>query len=127
MTQGPYDPYKQRYDSKNWVSMGGILAAAIVFSRLTRMPLANVMGWLQPLLLPYLRREQAQHEPKDRSSPAMTPGEAALILGIGEQATENEIRSAYRRLMQKNHPDQGGSDYLAAQINQARDVLLGKR
>lgn len=56
----------------------------------------------------------------------MSAAEARQILGVAASAGEEEIREAYRRLIQKNHPDQGGSAYLASQINQAKDVLLGK-
>jgi hypothetical protein len=54
----------------------------------------------------------------------MTRAEALAVLGLAEGATEAEIRAAHRRLMRAAHPDQGGSDWLAARINQARDVLL---
>ncbi|MFC7538150.1 hypothetical protein ACFQU2_40790 [Siccirubricoccus deserti] len=61
--------------------------------------------------------------PAGRSGP-MTRAEALEILGLMEPTTEAEIRAAHRRLMRGAHPDQGGSDWLAARINQARDVLL---
>ena len=52
--------------------------------------------------------------------------EALEILELDEKATEEEIKKAYKKLMAKVHPDQGGSKYLAAKLNAAKDVLLKK-
>ncbi len=54
----------------------------------------------------------------------MSRQEALAVLGLAEGASEDEIRAAHRRLMRAAHPDGGGSDWLAARINEARDVLL---
>ncbi len=60
-----------------------------------------------------------------RRGTKMTRQEALAVLGLAEGAAAEEIRAAHRRLMRGAHPDQGGSDWLASRINEARDVLLG--
>jgi hypothetical protein len=62
---------------------------------------------------------------RPRSS-AMTRQEAYQVLGLAAGATDAEIRAAHHRLMRTAHPDSGGSDWLAARVNMARDTLLGR-
>ncbi|MBT4710815.1 MAG: DnaJ domain-containing protein [Alphaproteobacteria bacterium] len=74
--------------------------------------------------------EQAEGEPADPNDPGgydtpMNAKEARGILEVGADATGDDIKKAHHRLMKKMHPDQGGSNYLASKINQAKDVLLG--
>ena len=55
--------------------------------------------------------------------PEMSRREALQILGLREGASKDQVRSAHRRLMRLNHPDNGGSTYVATKVNEAKDML----
>ncbi|MEM1231651.1 MAG: hypothetical protein AAGI15_14000 [Pseudomonadota bacterium] len=77
----------------------------------------------------YLRLRTAERSgaAPTRSTGQMSLAQAAAVLGVASDAGEPEIIAAHRRLMKANHPDKGGSDYLAQQVNEARALLLAAR
>ncbi|MDB5481277.1 MAG: molecular chaperone DnaJ [Caulobacteraceae bacterium] len=104
--------------------MAALVAVAAVVSALRG-------GWIPSLICIGLSAWLAQTARPARSSSeaaerGMSLREAREILGVDENAGRSEIDAAYRRLMRRAHPDHGGSTGLAAQLNAARDRLLGK-
>ena len=70
------------------------------------------------------RTPRGPRQTKQPASDGPTIQEARAILGVDAKANEADIRAAYSRLMRLAHPDRGGSSWLAAQLNAARDRLL---
>jgi hypothetical protein len=122
---------------------GRILAGPHEGTALEALDLATLTGFLveideesRALLMAYLDRrepgwrEHAQGDAAARAGRAawgggkMTEEEAYQILGVQPGAGAEEIGHAHRSLMKKLHPDQGGTTYLAARVNEAKDVLL---
>jgi len=82
----------------------------------------NRAGWRE-----YFEERAGASDDRGATSIAIDPdAEAYEILGLGPGATDDEVRAAHHKLMKGVHPDQGGSTYLAAKINAAKDRLLGK-
>jgi hypothetical protein len=122
---------------------GRILAGAHQGASLDSLDVQMLIGLLgaidgdsRALLAAYLDRRQpgwrnhAQHDSaagsggRPAGSSKMTEEEAYQILGIQSGASAEEISRAHRSLIKKLHPDQGGTTYLAARVNDAKDVLL---
>lgn len=55
--------------------------------------------------------------------PKMSKREAALILGVSPSASKQKVKDAHKKIMLLNHPDRNGSPYLAAKINEAKDLM----
>jgi hypothetical protein len=113
-----------------WVAaIGGLLLAVLLL--FTRGPAGlGVLVLLGPLLWSWLGQRRLGRQSPGTAGPRPAGGpmsrqEAYAILGLPAGASVADIRAAHRRLMRGAHPDTGGSDWLAARINQARDVLLG--
>jgi hypothetical protein len=117
----------------------GLAAAALVLLSLTGRVhwIAGLIGGALPFvrqgLLKYFHQRltnsagpqqpgSSQQAPPRGSS--MNKSQALEVLGLKAGASKEDIIAAHRSLMQKLHPDRGGNDYLASQINAAKDVLL---
>ncbi len=65
-----------------------------------------------------------QSQGSQTTGPDLTPTQAYQILGLEQGISAKDVIGAHKRLMQKLHPDRGGSDFLASQVNRAKDILL---
>jgi DnaJ family protein C protein 19 len=116
-----------------FVAIGGLLLAAMLFLTgrggiaIAALTLLGPMiwSWVQEGKRARVRRPGFRAGAGAPAGGAMSREEAFAVLGLRPGASVAEIRAAHRRLMRGAHPDQGGSDWLATRINQARDVLLG--
>ncbi len=106
-----------------------LVGIAIAFAVRMLPVLLRYAPYLHRLWLEFINaKQQSSGRQGDRVSPkgSMTKEEAYEVLGLKLGAPEQEIIAAHRKLMQKIHPDRGGSDYLAAKINLAKKILLNK-
>jgi DnaJ-like protein len=129
-------------DHDSGTMRGRILVGRYEGVALDTLDIATLVGLLaeideesRALLATYLDRRQPgwrEHAQNDatagqgsapRSGP-MTAQEAYQILGLEPGASAEDISRAHRTLMKKLHPDQGGTNYLAARVNEAKEVLL---
>lgn len=101
-----------------------VVAGALLVLTLTgRLPAAlAILLALWPLALSFWKRRQKPVQ--TTNDKPMNREEALAILGLPDGADEGSIQEAYKRLMMKIHPDQQGSEWMAAKLNAARDYLL---
>ena len=84
------------------------------------------------LLAAYLERRfpgwtaDAQQNGREATPAEMDESQALAVLGLDDAASKEDVLAAHRRLMQRLHPDRGGTDYLAATLNKAKEVLLAR-
>jgi hypothetical protein len=110
----------------NWIL--GLLGVFLAFLARLLPALLRYAPILQRIWLMFVssRQGHARPETPKSNSSSMTIQQAYQVLGLKPGCTEKEIIQAHKRLMIKVHPDKGGSDFLAAQLNTAKSVLLEK-
>lgn len=81
---------------------------------------------LAPFVAGYWRRREEIKNHAAGAAPVMTEKEALEVLGLESGASLEEIEQAYKKLMMKVHPDSQGTDWMAAKLNQAREILTRK-
>jgi hypothetical protein len=99
------------------------LARGAMWPALALGSLSALVWLLWPRLAVWDRRAEARQRPPEDAADI----EARQVLGVGANATESDIRSAYRTKMRQAHPDRGGAHNEAARLTAARDRLLKKR
>ena len=133
------DDLRMTLDHESGEMTGEALTGSLAGQALGALALEAILPWRAELanadslqlLDAYLDRRFAgwrEPPPQGDARPprgSMDATQALAVLGLAPGASEEEVVAAHRRLMQKLHPDRGGTDYLAATLNQAKAVLIG--
>ncbi len=106
----------------HWI--GAMIGALIPIVRRSLPFLIRVFPFFQQYLGAKNQTGNNGQPPPPSSNGDMDENSAYAVLGLSPGATKEEVIQAHRKMMQKVHPDRGGSDYLAAQINQAKELLI---
>ncbi len=108
-----------------------VLSLALFFMAITgRLPAAlALLAAITPFAIGLWRIKQGGEEhspPSSGGDKPLTREEALEVLGLEDGASQDDIKASYKNLIKKVHPDHEGSEWMAAKLNQARDLLLDK-
>ncbi|WP_242126795.1 molecular chaperone DnaJ [Sphingobium sp. Sx8-8] len=117
----------QRMSAKDGMALGAAMVGAVMAAK--GRPMIGAPLLLGATLF-FFARSQPAGKRRKRANPSPAPASQDIIaarklLGVGADADARAIRAAHRRLIASVHPDKGGTEALAAQINAARDLLIG--
>lgn len=119
------------------VFLAAVGVGAFVLAMTGRLPAAiGVLVAVLPVIMPLVKKRKksggaaeeffSQKHEQGRAEP-LTRKDALQVLGLEEGASDEEIKSSYKKLIKKVHPDQEGSAWMAAKLNEARDLLMGDK
>jgi DnaJ-domain-containing protein 1 len=114
----------QRMSAKDGMALGAALVGAVMAAK--GKPLIGAPLLVGATLFFFAKSQPGRKRPPGKAVP-VTPSdiiEARRLLGVDANADPRAIRAAHRRLIASVHPDKGGTEALAAQINAARDLLI---
>jgi hypothetical protein len=113
----------QRMSAKDGMALGAALVGAVMAAK--GRPLVGAPQLLGAAHI-LITQAQKKHKPAAKHVEEPSVAKARALLGVGPDADANMIRAAHRRLIASVHPDRGGTEALAAEINAARDLLLAE-
>lgn len=108
------------------------LCVALFYLSITgRLPAAiAIISALAPFYIGWLANKRAKNSnntDRQNSNSSMTREDALDILGLDANASDDDIKTAYKKLMKKVHPDQEGSEWMASKLNAAKDFLIHEK